>query len=234
MYHPETLSYDCKLKLASVAFPSILGQPQHCLHNSHYLFGHWILARIFDLSTVFFHFPHTISRGKDFSTIAKYGALLTLAGELTRFIGECTLKQNFTHIIRVQKASNQQLIKTGIYKYRLVFHDRMCSRYLRHPAYTGWFYFVIGTQIVLGNFVCFILYCFAAWYFFADRIPYPLLLSLILSFHHSCTYEEDLLEQFFPGEYEEYKKTTHIFIPYIYALTNKYFLLSEVIALRNM
>ena len=121
MYHPETLSYDCKLKLASVAFPSILGQPQHCLHNSHYLFGHWILARIFDLSTVFFHFPHTISRGKDFSTIAKYGALLTLAGELTRFIGECTLKQNFTHIIRVQKASNQQLIKTGIYKYRLVF-----------------------------------------------------------------------------------------------------------------
>ncbi len=40
---------------------------------------------------------------------------------------------------------------------------------LRHPSYFGWFYWSVGTQILLGNPVCSVLYTYAAWSFFHKR-----------------------------------------------------------------
>jgi protein-S-isoprenylcysteine O-methyltransferase Ste14 len=72
------------------------------------------------------------------------------------------------------------------------------SSFLRHPAYTGWFYWAVGTQVLLSNPICAIIYAYASWRFFSARIPY----------------EEDLLDEFYP-EYSIYAGKTYIMIPFI-------------------
>jgi protein-S-isoprenylcysteine O-methyltransferase len=42
---------------------------------------------------------------------------------------------------------------------------------MRHPSYFGWFYYTVGTQIILTNPICAVLFGFAAFKFFAGRIP---------------------------------------------------------------
>ena len=96
------------------------------------------------------------------------GFLLCLCGELLRACGEIQLGHNFNHRIETSKSTDHQLITNGLYS---VF---------RHPAYTGWFYFSIGTQVLLMNPLCTIAYTIASWYFFYVRIPYLLLLNELI------------------------------------------------------
>lgn len=42
---------------------------------------------------------------------------------------------------------------------------------LRHPSYTGWFYWSFATQLLLANPLCTLAYALAAWSFFRHRIP---------------------------------------------------------------
>ncbi|CBK20886.2 uncharacterized protein [Blastocystis hominis] len=114
------------------------------------------------------------------------GFTLCLGGGLLRAFAEIQMQGNFNHHIQTTKQASHQLVTTGLYSF------------FRHPAYTGWFYFSIGTQILLNNPVCTVLYAGASWYFFYDRIPY----------------EERLLLDFFP-EYESYRERTHVLIPFI-------------------
>ena len=130
------------------------------------------------------------------------GFSLCLCGGLLRAIGEIQLGSNFAHQIEVRKSESHELVTTGLYAYVplpivTIRDDLLCSIF-RHPAYTGWFYFSIGTQLILNNPLCTIAYTVAAWYFFYDRIPY----------------EEGLLLNFFP-DYYEYREHTFIFIPFI-------------------
>ena len=71
--------------------------------------------------------------------------------------------------------------------------------YFRHPSYVGYFYWAIGTQILLCNPISFSLYVYAAWKFFSKRIPYE---------------ESTLLNQY-GTMYAEYMKRTWIGIPWI-------------------
>ena len=71
--------------------------------------------------------------------------------------------------------------------------------WVRHPSYFGWFYWAIGTQMLLSNFFILPLWFFAAWTFFSDRIPY----------------EEHHLIQFFGQDYIDYAAVTPIGIPWI-------------------
>jgi protein-S-isoprenylcysteine O-methyltransferase len=68
---------------------------------------------------------------------------------------------------------------------------------LRHPAYFGWFYWSVGTQLLLCNPVCSAGYLLAAWSFFRDRIPA----------------EEHYLAQFYGEKYVRYAQSTIIGIP---------------------
>ena len=63
----------------------------------------------------------------------------------------------------------------------------------------GWFYWSIGTQVILCNPICTILYAAASWSFFKDRIPY----------------EEALLLQFYKNEYVKYACSTRLGIPFV-------------------
>lgn len=69
----------------------------------------------------------------------------------------------------------------------------------RHPSYVGFYYWAVGTQLLLGNVLHTILFAIAAWMFFKRRIPY----------------EEEALMQLFPQEYPEYVKTTYVGIPFL-------------------
>jgi len=114
------------------------------------------------------------------------GIVVCLFGQMIRTLAMKTCGENFNHFIQHTKQPYHILVTNGIYKY------------LRHPSYTGFFYWSIGTQLILGNPINFLLYCIACWKFFQKRIRY----------------EEQLLKQLFV-EYEEYRKRSWIAIPFI-------------------
>lgn len=117
-----------------------------------------------------------------------YGALAVLfIGQAFRAIAMWAAGSNFSHRIEFMKRKEHELVTTGIY------------RYIRHPSYFGWFYFAIGTQLLLANPICSVVYTIASWMFFKGRIPY----------------EEELLEEFFPQQYAAYKKRTISGIPFV-------------------
>lgn len=92
-------------------------------------------------------------------------------------------------VVAEKKSPKHTLVTEGVY------------RFIRHPGYAGWFYWSIGTQLVLGNPVCVVAFAVSTWMFFRDRIAY----------------EEDLLssEGFFGQKYVDYKRATPTFIPFI-------------------
>jgi hypothetical protein len=96
-----------------------------------------------------------------------------------------TCGESFNHFIQTQRKDNHKLVTDGIY------------RMLRHPSYVGFYYWSIGTQIVLQNWICVILFALAGWSFFSRRIPY----------------EELALIRLFGNEYHEYASRTYIGIP---------------------
>jgi len=70
---------------------------------------------------------------------------------------------------------------------------------MRHPSYVGWFWWSIGTQIILSNPFCVIFYAIISWKFFNDRIYV----------------EEITLINFFGKQYFDYQKRVPTGIPFI-------------------
>lgn len=88
------------------------------------------------------------------------GIFCILLGHFFRIGAMWTAKSNFSHIIETSKRKEHMLITHGVY------------RYVRHPSYLGWFWWSIGTQLLLCNPVCTVCYTIASWDFFRHRIPY--------------------------------------------------------------
>jgi len=121
------------------------------------------------------------------SSLSMLGFSLVIMGQVTRSLAMITCGESFNHIIQHSKKKSHVLVQTGIY------------RYLRHPSYFGFYYWSIGTQLLLGNFMSTILFAIASWMFFHRRIPF----------------EEQTLLKLFPQEYTNYKSNTIIGIPFI-------------------
>ncbi len=115
------------------------------------------------------------------------GLIFVIVGQVSRSLGMITCGESFNHMIQKSKKNNHVLVTHGIYQY------------LRHPSYFGFFYWSVGTQLLLGNFISSILFCGASWMFFNRRIPF----------------EEQTLLKMFPDEYSNYYKTTIIGIPFV-------------------
>jgi len=131
-----------------------------------------------------------LPRWKHNMPIAAVGLLVVLAGQAVRTVSMWTCGRNFSHKIMYNKSAENpthQLVTNGIYSV------------LRHPSYFGWFYWSIGTQVLLCNPVCTCLYAWASWNFFKSRIPV----------------EEQLLHGFYQEEYVTYCRRTVIGIPFI-------------------
>lgn len=124
---------------------------------------------------------------KRYISITMVGIFLVVTGQAIRSTAMWQCGKNFSHLVMQKRSEDHQLVTTGIYSI------------LRHPSYFGWFYWSIGTQLILCNPFCFILYTIVSWLFFADRIPN----------------EENLLNHFYGDRYKSYTKRTIIGIPFI-------------------
>lgn len=122
-----------------------------------------------------------------FPRMAQIGLGMVLAGEFVRKLAMFTCRENFSHLIVSQRQKEHKLVTHGIY------------RISRHPSYMGWFWWSLGTQIVLCNPICFVGYTVASWNFFQDRI----------------LYEEALLIRFFGAQYVEFQAKVPIGIPFL-------------------
>lgn len=71
--------------------------------------------------------------------------------------------------------------------------------WFRHPSYVGWFYWSIGTQIVLINPFCIPAYGIASWLFFKSRV----------------FIEEITLLNFFGQDYCDYQAKVGTGLPFI-------------------
>ncbi|KAJ5928988.1 hypothetical protein N7466_007944 [Penicillium verhagenii] len=113
------------------------------------------------------------------------GLLLTGVGQVVRSIAMAQAASNFNHHVQSTHKQGHTLVTHGLY------------RFLRHPSYFGFFWWGLGTQLVLGNVVCFFAYALVLWKFFSTRIKR----------------EETFLIQFFGAEYVGYRQSTPVGIP---------------------
>lgn len=86
------------------------------------------------------------------------GLAMMAIGQAARTMGMVEAGTNFNHLVQSKKKKGHVLVTTGVYGW------------LRHPAYFGFFWWGLGTQVVLGNVVCFIAYLVVMWKFFSARI----------------------------------------------------------------
>jgi len=131
---------------------------------------------------------------KSIHLISVVGGLLVVFGESMRKVAMITAGSNFTHLVQYRKRDGHTLVTSGVYSL------------VRHPSYMGWFYWSVGTQLLLCNPVCLLGYVVATWTFFKERIED----------------EEENLLLFFGEDYINYKKTVGSGIPFVtgYPMTN--------------
>lgn len=101
--------------------------------------------------------PFTISPEASMYSTA-LGIFLIITCQTIRTLAMASAGRSFNHIVQHRKQDDHILITSGIY------------RYFRHPSYAGYFWWALGTQLMLGNVICLILYAIILWKFFSIRI----------------------------------------------------------------
>ncbi|KAF8528957.1 Isoprenylcysteine carboxyl methyltransferase family-domain-containing protein [Hysterangium stoloniferum] len=115
------------------------------------------------------------------------GIILTLVGQALRSSAMIHAATNFSHPVALEKQPGHRLVTDGIYGW------------LRHPSYTGFFYWALGTQLVLQNPFSCIMFAIVLWRFFYAR----------------TRREERALERFFGVDYVQYRQRVGTLIPFI-------------------
>jgi protein-S-isoprenylcysteine O-methyltransferase len=113
---------------------------------------------------------------------------LVLLSQMIRSLAMATAGESFNHLIQTTKKENHVLITHGIYKL------------LRHPSYVGFYYWSVGTQLLLGNILHAAAFAVVSWVFFNRRIAY----------------EEESLCLHFPHEYPAYVARSWMGIPFLF------------------
>ena len=115
------------------------------------------------------------------------GLVMAVAGDGIRKAAIITAGQSFTHLIQTEGRPEHRLVTWGVYSV------------WRHPGYFGWSLWAVGTQVLLRNPLATPLFAYAAFSFFADRIPY----------------EEAHLLGIFGAKYDKYRRATPTRMPFI-------------------
>jgi len=98
------------------------------------------------------------------------GAAILAVGQVVRSVAMAQAGTNFNHKVQSRRAAGHVLVSEGIYAW------------LRHPSYFGFFWWAVGSQVMVGNKVCLVVYCVMLHRFFAHRIMRKLAFVLWLSF----------------------------------------------------
>ena len=95
-------------------------------------------------------------------TLAPYsieiGVALIVIGQSVRSLAMAEAGTNFNHTPAKTKEEGHELVTSGIYAV------------LRHPSYFAFFWWALGTQVLVGNKICNLGFLFALWNFFNRRI----------------------------------------------------------------
>lgn len=124
---------------------------------------------------------------KKFNLISLIGLTVAILGESIRKLAMFTAGRNFSHTISQTKSSQHKLVTHGIYSH------------CRHPSYAGWFYWAVGSQIMLLNPICVIVFTVISYKFFKERI----------------VYEEKILVDFFGDAYKRYRERVSLWMPIV-------------------
>ena len=137
--------------------------------------------------TEFFLEVYFVPHLKVHRVVSYVGIGICSAGEILRKVAMIHAGRSFNHIVQNTRQEDHVLITTGVYKFS------------RHPSYVGWFYWSVGTQLILINPVCFVAYTIVSWLFFKERIYI----------------EEYTLLKFFGESYHVYKEKVPSGLPFI-------------------
>jgi len=113
------------------------------------------------------------------------GFIICVVGEVIRKMAMLQAGRNFNHLVQSSKADEHQLVTSGVYS--------IC----RHPSYLGWFLWSLGSQVLLVNPLCLIVYGVVSFAFFKERIYV----------------EEYTLIAFFGNQYRDYQARVGTGIP---------------------
>lgn len=86
------------------------------------------------------------------------GLTLIVLGQVVRSVAMAQAGTNFNHTPQRVRKEGHELVTTGVYGW------------LRHPSYFGFFWWALGTQVLVGNKICTVGYLLALWNFFNRRI----------------------------------------------------------------
>jgi protein-S-isoprenylcysteine O-methyltransferase len=121
------------------------------------------------------------------TAITLTGMVMVITSQIVRSCAMMQCGESFNHYIQTSRKDNHVLVTGGIYKW------------FRHPSYMGFYYWSIGTQLVLHNPLSGGLFAIAGWKFFSQRIPY----------------EEKSLIRLFGDQYYDYVMRSYVGIPCI-------------------
>ncbi|KAF9226568.1 ICMT-domain-containing protein [Gyrodon lividus] len=119
--------------------------------------------------------------------ISAIGILLVFAGQALRTTAMVHASTNFSHSVAFRKRESHQLVTEGVYAW------------FRHPSYAGFFYWALGTQMVLQNLISFVGFA----------------IILLRFFYRRTRAEEKALVQFFGNDYEAYRRRVGTRIPFV-------------------
>ncbi|KAK1390227.1 Protein-S-isoprenylcysteine O-methyltransferase [Heracleum sosnowskyi] len=124
---------------------------------------------------------------KEHWRISNFGLAMVVIGEIIRKLAIITAGRAFTHLIKVYHEEHHELVRHGVYGF------------VRHPGYSGFLIWSVGTQVMLCNPISTVLFALVVWRFFSQRIPY----------------EEYFLRQFFGSRYDAYAHQVPSGIPFV-------------------
>jgi protein-S-isoprenylcysteine O-methyltransferase len=87
------------------------------------------------------------------------GLVLLVVGQWMRHSAIATAGASFNHIVQRRKRDDHVLVTWGPYAW------------CRHPSYFGFYWWAVGSQILIGNAISTPLFAFILWKFFWNRIP---------------------------------------------------------------
>ncbi|WFD19381.1 protein-S-isoprenylcysteine O-methyltransferase [Malassezia caprae] len=115
------------------------------------------------------------------------GLALIHYGQVLRSLAMVHASTNFTHALAHTKADDHVLVTTGVYAFA------------RHPSYAGFFWWAVGTQVLLSNPVSLLVFVVALARFFGHRIHV----------------EEAALCEFFGDAYRAYRSRVRAGVPLV-------------------
>ena len=110
------------------------------------------------------------------------GIVTVFLGQFLRSAAMIKAASNFSHVVAFRRNVGHRLVTDGIYTLAISLAllrrpSNATSRWFRHPSYAGFFYWALGTQLVLQNPLSFCVYIVLLMRFFSSRIKgasYPL------------------------------------------------------------